>query len=144
MTSVTGSLDITSIHARQHYGRPLGLQSISFHNFDFAPGKDFVQKNHTGGDCVRPCSEPGTNQDPSRGGRNLFQRPSSPRPSPPGEGESFAVFLKIRATEFAGRLSAKSETCDCYSFSPGEKVRLRAVVKHHFHFAYPAPEQAKA
>jgi len=22
----------------------------SFHNFDFAPGKDFVRKNHTGGD----------------------------------------------------------------------------------------------
>ena len=74
--------------------------------------------------------------------RNLFQRSPSTRPSihsltqpaatlshPMGkrkEGESFAVFLEIRATGFAGRSSAKPETCDCCSFSPGEKARMRA------------------
>jgi hypothetical protein len=76
---------------------------------------------------VRPVQRAG--QSESYRKRNLFKRPSSPRPSPPGEGELSAGFLKIRATEFAGQSSAEPEICERCSFSPGEKVRLRAVVK---------------
>jgi hypothetical protein len=52
--------------------------------------------------------------------------------SPQGEGESSAAFLKIRATGLAGHASAKPETCQRHSFSPGEKARMRAVVKPLF------------
>ena len=83
-------------------------------------------QKHPGGCCVRPVQRIGNKPSPER---NLFKRPSSPRPSPPGEGELSAGFLKIRATEFAGQSSAEPEICERCSFSPGEKVRLRAVVK---------------
>jgi hypothetical protein len=43
-------------------------------------------------------------------------------------GELSAVPLKFRATGFAGRSVEKPETCKSCSFSPGEKVRLRAGV----------------
>jgi hypothetical protein len=59
----------------------------------------------------------------------MFHRPPSSRPSPQGEGEFFPAPLENPATGFAGRASAKSRTCDCNSFSPGEKARMRAVVK---------------
>jgi hypothetical protein len=49
-----------------------------------------------------------------------------PGPLPRGEGDAFAACLKIRAMVFAGRSAAKPETCKCCSFSPGEKVRMRA------------------
>ena len=41
------------------------------------------------------------------------------------------LFVKP-ATGFAGRASAKPETCHRHSFSPGEKARMRAVVKSLF------------
>ena len=60
------------------------------------------------------------------------QRPPSSRPSPQGEGESSAAFLKIRATGFVGRPSEKPKTRKRRSFSPGEKARMRAVAIHYF------------
>ena len=39
----------------------------------------------------------------------ICQSPPSSRPFPQGEEESFSVFLKIRASGFAGRSSAKPE-----------------------------------
>ena len=74
--------------------------------------------------CLRRISQ-GEPRDPLPL-RNLecgikFKRPSSPRPSPPGEGESFAAHLKICVAVFAGRSSAKSEACACYSFSRGSR-----------------------
>jgi hypothetical protein len=50
-------------------------------------------------------------------------------------GESFVVPVNIRMTGFAGRSAEKPETCNCCSFSPGEKVRLRAGIKHKSNFA---------
>ena len=41
----------------------------------------------------------------------------------------------LRAPGFAGRSAEKPETCKRCSFSPGEKVRLRAGVKHKPNFA---------
>ena len=57
--------------------------------------------------------------------------PPSSRPSPQGGGGDYcAVAFKIHATGFAGHPSAKPKTCDGDSFSPGEKARMRASVKH--------------
>jgi len=46
-----------------------------------------------------------------------------------GEGEVFAAVLKLRVPVFAGQPPAKEETYAFCSFSPGEKVRMRADVK---------------
>jgi hypothetical protein len=54
------------------------------------------------------------------------------------EGKSFAVSLKIRATGFAGHSSAKLKPDYGYSLSSGERVRVRASVKHQFSFAIPS------
>src|SRR5208283_354059 len=59
--------------------------------------------------------------------RSILWGSTSPRPSPPGEGESSAVAPQKHATGFAGCSFAKPEPCACCSFSLGEKVRMRAV-----------------
>ena len=61
---------------------------------------------------------------------------TSPRPSPlhPMERRGRIIrrlFVKP-ATGFAGRASAKPETCHRHSFSSREKARMRAVVKSLF------------
>ena len=103
--------------------------AFSFHNFDFAPGKNFVQKKPHRRRRREVCSEPATNPAPFRGERNLFQRPSSPRPSPPGEGESSAGFLKIRATGFAGRPSAKPKNVRLLFLLPGGEDQVEGRQK---------------
>jgi len=45
--------------------------------------------------------------------------PPSSRPSPPGEGELFAVFVRIPATELAGRLFDNQQTDTDSSLSLG-------------------------
>ncbi len=59
-----------------------------------------------------------------------------PHPGPllRGEGESFAVFLKIHTTGFAGRSSTKPKLAGCHFLSPGERIKgegelMRAGVK---------------
>src|SRR5688572_12266879 len=59
---------------------------------------------------------------------SVSKRPPSSRPSPQGEGESFAARLKCRRTELTGWVFAKPESRNGCSFSPGEKVRMRASV----------------
>jgi hypothetical protein len=93
---------------------------------------------HPGGCCVRPVQRAG--QSESYRKRNLFKRPSSPRPSPPGEGESSAVFLKIRVTGFAGRPSAKPKNARLLFLLPGGEGQVEGGRKTPFF----APEQAKA
>jgi hypothetical protein len=61
--------------------------------------------------------------------KSVVERPPSPRPSPQGEGESFAASLKYRATGLAGHTSACQKTNDGCSLSPGERVRVRASVE---------------
>jgi len=46
--------------------------------------------------------------------------------SPPGEGETSAVFFVNRTIAFARRSSAKPEASAGHSFSQGEKARMRA------------------
>jgi hypothetical protein len=46
-------------------------------------------------------------------------RPPSSRPSPHGEGETFAAALKVRAAGFAGRSSEKPEMSKSHSLSSG-------------------------
>src|SRR5438874_2217599 len=49
---------------------------------------------------------------------------TSPRPSPPGEGETFAVCLKNRTTELAGRSLEKTKRRDAIPSPIGwERVR---------------------
>src|ERR1039457_1796399 len=67
-------------------------------------------------------------------GKQLVSRPPSSRPSPHGEGETRARFLKTRATGLAGRSTEKSKTRQGGSFSPREKARMRASVKTNFFF----------
>jgi hypothetical protein len=43
--------------------------------------------------------------------------------SPPGEGESFAIFLKNRATGFAGRSSVNPKPANSYFPSSGERIK---------------------
>ena len=54
-----------------------------------------------------------------------------PRPSPPGEGESFAAALKIYPTGLAGRSSAKPEAIESYFLSWGRGQKVRAGVNTH-------------
>ncbi len=61
---------------------------------------------------------------------------SSPRPSPPGEGESLAAALENYAIGLAGQADPKPEPNDGCSFSQGEKVRMRASREE----LCPAPE----
>ena len=53
-----------------------------------------------------------------------------PGPLPRGEGESIAALLEDRTTGFTRWSSIKAEVGYSCSFSPREKVRLRASVKH--------------
>jgi hypothetical protein len=102
--------------------------------------KILSRKNHTGGGCVRcAASRP---IKISTGKKLVLTLSLNPAFSPRRRRIICRVFGKPVAG-FAGRSSAEPETSDYYSFSPGEKVRLRAG-KHHFNFAFPAPEQAEA
>jgi putative heme-binding domain-containing protein len=58
----------------------------------------------------------------------MDQRPPSPRPSPPGEGESCSVFWQVRDTAIDRRASEKTVTADHCALSLGERVRVRAGV----------------
>jgi hypothetical protein len=63
---------------------------VAFHNFDFAPVKKVCPEKLTptaasGNAAIRKEISPVMRE------KNLFQRPSSPRPSPPGEGELSSV-----------------------------------------------------
>ena len=52
----------------------------------------------------------------------------SPRPSPAGRGRIIRRLSERRNPEFAGRSFAKPETAARCSLSPGERVRVRAIV----------------
>ena len=54
------------------------------------------------------------------------QSSTSPRPSPQGEGELSAAFLENHVPGIAGQSATEPETANCFSFSQGEKVRMRA------------------
>ena len=58
--------------------------------------------------------------------KRLVKRPPSPRPSPPGDGESSADFRRRPTAGFTGRVSGKLKTAGSYSLSPGERARARA------------------
>src|ERR1039457_4187065 len=63
-------------------------------NFRDAPGKNFVQKKSHRLLLREAVQRADKSIKPRQSERNLLQRPSSPRPSPPGEGEPFAASLK--------------------------------------------------
>ena len=100
------------------------------YNFEFAPVKYYVEKNHTGCCCVP--AHPARGQPESKRERSLFQRPPSSRPSPQGEGEPFAASVEKPAAGLVGRSIENAKTCQGGSFSPGEKAKMRAVVKPLF------------
>ena len=71
--------------------------------------------------------------------RNLLFYPSSPRPSPPGEGESPSAFLKNRARD-SPPSHPKTRNRDRINPLPGERIQVRAGVQLTF---VPAESGAK-
>jgi hypothetical protein len=59
--------------------------------------------------------------------------------SPQGEGESFSVCLKIRATEFAGQSPAKPESASGHFLSRGERIKGEGGRKTKISFPIIAP-----
>ena len=99
------------------------------YNFDFAPAKNFVEKNHPGRGVL---AQPARGQSESQRERNCVQRHPSSRPSPQVEGETSAVSLKKRAAGLVGWSVENTKTCQGGPFSWGEKARMRAVIKPLF------------
>jgi hypothetical protein len=60
---------------------------VLFHGFDFAPGKRVCPEQAAGYAVARGRSDGRTDK-----ATKSVIHPPSPRPSPPGEGESFAAF----------------------------------------------------
>ena len=58
--------------------------------------------------------------------------PPSPRPSPTGEGESFAVSFENLRLDWRDDLPQNPRARQGYSLSPGERVRVRASVEQLF------------
>src|SRR5881394_1532098 len=89
---------------------------------------------------------------PHPGQAQSLTRPSATLSHPMGEGQRGRITCRLTrkpATGFAGRLSAKPERCERCSFSPGEKVRMRASVTTirvlgAFEFLAPSESGAKA
>ena len=55
--------------------------------------------------------------------------PPSPRPSPPGGGESFAVSIEYLRLDWANTHPQNQQMGQGFSLSPGERARVRASVE---------------
>jgi len=64
-------------------------------------------------------------------------RSPSPQPSPAGRGGIIRRFFGYRKSGISRKYLARQGTANRCSLSPGERVRVRAVVLHHFSTTLP-------